>query len=63
MTQVSVSEHAERKATWFELFFDLAVVSALASSFHAYRHHPGFYEGFLCLIMFAAVWVSWTAMT
>jgi low temperature requirement protein LtrA len=56
--------HAEgRKATWFELFFDLAFVVAVAQLSGAYAHHYDLSGAALFAASFLAMWWCWLGHT
>lgn len=56
--------HAEgRKATWFELFFDLVFVVAVAQLSAAYAHHYDMAGAALFAASFLAMWWCWLGHT
>lgn len=56
--------HAEgRKATWFELFFDLVFVVAVAQLSAAYAHHYDLAGAALFAVSFLAMWWCWLGHT
>ena len=60
----TIPTHAEgRKATWFELFFDLVFVVAVAQLSGAYAHHydPG--GALVFALAFLAMWWCWLGHT
>lgn len=60
----SLPVHAEgRKATWFELFFDLAFVVAVAQLAGAYAHHYDPAGAALFAAAFLAMWWCWLGHT
>jgi low temperature requirement protein LtrA len=52
-----------RKATWFELFFDLAFVVAVAQLSGAYAHHYSLTGAALFAAAFLAMWWCWLGHT
>ncbi len=52
-----------RKATWFELFFDLVFVVAVAELSAAYAHHYDFAGGAGFAFAFLAMWWCWLGHT
>ncbi|MDZ7858168.1 low temperature requirement protein A [Sphaerotilus sp.] len=56
--------HAEgRKATWFELFFDLVFVVAVAQLSSAYAHHYDLGGALVFALAFLAMWWCWLGHT
>jgi low temperature requirement protein LtrA len=56
--------HAEgRKATWFELFFDLVFVVAVAQLSGAYAHHYDLSGALVFALGFLAMWWCWLGHT
>ncbi|MBL8387375.1 MAG: low temperature requirement protein A [Hydrogenophaga sp.] len=56
--------HAEgRKATWFELFFDLVFVVAVAQLSGAYAHHYDLAGALVFALAFLAMWWCWLGHT
>lgn len=56
--------HAEgRKATWFELFFDLVFVVAVAQLSGAYAHHYNLAGAAQFAVAFLAMWWCWLGHT
>lgn len=56
--------HAEgRKATWFELFFDLVFVVAVAQLAGVYAHHYDVAGAVLFALSFLAMWWCWLGHT
>lgn len=56
--------HAEgRKATWFELFFDLVFVVAVAQLSGAYAHHYDLGGALVFALAFPAMWWCWLGHT
>ena len=56
--------HAEgRKATWFELFFDLVFVVAVAQLSGAYAHHYTLGGALVFALAFLAMWWCWLGHT
>jgi low temperature requirement protein LtrA len=59
-----VPRHSEgRKATWFELFFDLVFVVAVAQAAGAYAHHYGLAGAGQFVLSFLAMWWCWLGHT
>lgn len=59
-----IPEHAEgRKATWFELFFDLVFVVAVAQLSASYAHHYDLGGAALFALAFLAMWWCWLGHT
>ena len=52
-----------RKATWFELFFDLVFVVAVAQLSGAYAHHYDLAGAALFAASFLAMWWCWLGHT
>lgn len=52
-----------RKATWFELFFDLAFVVAVAQLSGAYAHHYDLSGAAVFAVAFLAMWWCWLGHT
>ncbi|HRK36761.1 MAG TPA: low temperature requirement protein A [Burkholderiaceae bacterium] len=52
-----------RKATWFELFFDLAFVVAVAQLSGAYAHHYDLSGAAVFTVAFLAMWWCWLGHT
>src|SRR4029453_16572631 len=48
----------ERHASWLELFFDLVIVVAVAQLAHLLHDGPGWYEAFLFVVLFYAMWAG-----
>jgi len=62
--QVDIPTHQHgRKATWFELFFDLAFVVAVAQLSGAYAHHYDPSGAALFAAAFLAMWWCWLGHT
>lgn len=56
--------HAEgRKATWFELFFDLVFVVAVAQLAGAYAHHYDLGGALVFALAFLSIWWCWLGHT
>lgn len=55
--------HSGRKATWFELFFDLVFVVAVAQLSGAYAHHYDLAGAALFAVAFLAMWWCWLGHT
>jgi low temperature requirement protein LtrA len=56
--------HADgRKATWFELFFDLVFVVAVAQLSGAYAHHYDLGGALVFALAFLAMWWCWLGHT
>lgn len=56
--------HADgRKATWFELFFDLVFVVAVAQLSGAYAHHYDLAGALVFALAFLAMWWCWLGHT
>ena len=56
--------HTEgRKATWFELFFDLVFVVAVAQLSGAYAHHYDLGGAAVFALAFLAMWWCWLGHT
>ena len=56
--------HAEgRKATWFELLFDLVFVVAVAQLSGAYAHHYNLAGAAQFVVAFLAMWWCWLVHT
>lgn len=63
-TQGGLPHHAHgRKATWFELFFDLAFVVAVAQLSGAYAHHYDLGGAAVFAWAFLAMWWCWLGHT
>ena len=52
-----------RKATWFELFFDLVFVVAVAQLSGAYAHHYDLAGALVFVLAFLAMWWCWLGHT
>jgi len=60
----ALPSHAEgRKATWFELFFDLVFVVAVAQLSGAYAHHYNLVGALQFTLTFLAMWWCWLGHT
>lgn len=60
----NLPQHAEgRKATWFELFFDLVFVVAVAQLSGAYAHHYDLGGAVVFALAFLAMWWCWLGHT
>ena len=60
----ALPSHAEgRKATWFELFFDLVFVVAVAQLSGAYAHHYNLAGALQFTLTFLAMWWCWLGHT
>ncbi len=60
----NLPRHAEgRKATWFELFFDLVFVVAVAQLSGAYAHHYNLAGALVFALAFLAMWWCWLGHT
>jgi low temperature requirement protein LtrA len=57
------TEHAERKVTWLELFFDLIFVAAVAQVAEPLRHDYTVIELVRLAPLFALIWGAWTGHT
>ena len=64
MKHADLPRHAEgRKATWFELFFDLVFVVAVAQLSGAYAHHYDLGGALVFALAFLAMWWCWLGHT
>lgn len=64
MKHADLPLHAEgRKATWFELFFDLVFVVAVAQLSGAYAHHYDLGGALVFALAFLAMWWCWLGHT
>jgi len=62
--RTDLPRHAEgRKATWFELFFDLVFVVAVAQLSGAYAHHYDLGGALVFALAFLAMWWCWLGHT
>lgn len=52
-----------RHASWLELFFDLVAVAAVAQLAHRLHGEPGLADVGLFVLLYLAVWLSWSAFT
>ena len=60
----NLPRHADgRKATWFELFFDLVFVVAVAQLSSAYAHHYDLTGALVFALAFLAMWWCWLGHT
>jgi low temperature requirement protein LtrA len=63
-TRIDLPQHVHgRKATWFELFFDLAFVVAVAQLSGAYAHHFDWAGAAGSALLLMAMWWCWLGHT
>lgn len=63
-TGIELPQHVHgRKATWFELFFDLVFVVAVAQLSGTYAHHFDWSGAAGCVLLLLAMWWCWLGHT
>ncbi|MBB5912240.1 low temperature requirement protein LtrA [Nocardia transvalensis] len=56
-------EHADRHATWMELFFDLVAVAGIGQLTHLLHHGPSPSDFALYAVAYLAFWMVWACVT